>query len=134
MGEVEAGSTKGRCPGWKNRKRQKGSQPAQWPGSPLHVEHMGRVPGVPVLEVVGMGSAVARTVFPWFLQVLLIRSCINSVLGRWAACRKEMDWPVPDFGCQSSMSSISHYLLSSCPFCHRALVSEWGCPEGQVYC
>lgn len=34
-------------------------------------------------------------------------------------------------GCQSSMSSISHYLLSSCPFCYRALAGEWGCPKAR---
>ena len=83
---------------------------------------MGRVPGVPVLEVgVAWALQLQDIVFPWFLQVLLIRSCMNSVLVRWARMQKKWDWPVPDLDCQSSVSSISHYLLSSCPFCYRAL-------------
>ena len=35
-----------------------------------------------------------------------------SVPVSWASMRKDLDWDVPDLGCQSSVSSIRRFLLS----------------------
>ena len=36
-----------------------------------------------------------------------------SVPVSWASMRKDLDWDVPDLGCQSSVSSIRRFLLAS---------------------
>lgn len=129
----------GRCQGevpWAEgqKERQRGQQPVR-ARLPLRVEHMGRVPVELVLEVgVAWALQLQDVVFPWFLQVLLIRSCMDLVLVRWARMQKEWDWPVPDLGCQSPVSSTSHYWLSSCPFRCRAQSASRFAPKGQVYC
>lgn len=120
----------GEVPWAEGQRGREGSQPAR-ARLPLHVEHMGRVPVLPVLEVgVAWALQLQDVVFPWFLQVLLIRSCMNSVLMRWARMQEGMG-----LACPRPRLPVSHVLHQpllaeqlSIPL--QGTVSERVCPQG----
>lgn len=135
MGEVgRSWKHQGEMP-WveEQKERQKGSQPAR-ARLPLHVEHMGRVPGVPVLEVGVAWALQLQDSFP-----LVSTGASHQVLHELGAREVGEDAEGMGLACPRLWLPVFHVLhqpllAEQLPILLQGTVSEWGCPEGQVYC